>query len=357
MFFFGKDKKKPDKTPKWFMWLMGAFVVYALLTSLFTDKVPVARQEQEVAKITSDGKRINFTVVKGQSVGGPALPLYVTEIEQGRGTERASCWHSVGVRYRLYNGNHEKVGDTETAEEPERFTIGRGEVIPALERGVIGMRKGGSREITARPELGYGQNGFSHPVLRKGDFVGYILTLEELSRPDNLPHSDLGLRIYDDKVGDGLTAQCTDDVRVKLRGYDLKGRPLWGVRDFPAMIVRLGAGEAPYAVERALMGMKTGGKRTLVVPVGYMKPLFAEVDAAEDAGKDVAEDAIPAEAEADAAEEDATAAMARELAEDDRLAQQPPAAKYQWADLPIPQDEVIILEVELLPLEIELPDL
>lgn len=329
MFFFGKGrKKKPDKTPVWFMWLMGLFMAYALLTNLFTDKVGEAKQAQRENQSEAERDGLNFAVVRGLSAGAPALPLHARERKPGSG-DMTGCWYSVAVRYRLYNGEGLKIEDNTDAEEPLRFTIGKGEVIPALERGVLGMRRGGEREVTAQPSLAYAHEGFSHPRLGKADYVGYVLTLEEMERPVNLPFSDLGLRIYDDKEGDGPMAQCTDVVRIRLRGYDMHGKALLG--DFPVMLLRVGEGIAPYAVERAAIGMKVGGKRTVIVPPGYLKPLFGGEP-----------EPIP-DAEELAAE-----------AQEEMQEKAPDVPKNGWQDLPVPQDRVIILELELLPRHLQL---
>lgn len=346
MFFFGKNKKKPEKTPKWFMWLMGGFMAYAILTNLFTDNVQEARQEQTQTQMAQDGESVNFAVVKGLAAGGPALPLYARDVKVGKG-DMAGCWYDVAVRYRSYNDKGERVDDTTEAPEPERFTIGTADVIPGLERGVLGMRPGGTREITLRPSLAYGDTRFRHPVWRKGDYVGYVLTLESTERPENLPFSDLGLRIYDDEEGTGPIAQCTDDVRIKLRAYDITGRNLTDP-NLPAMIVRLGEGKVPYAIERMVMGMKQGGRRTAIVPPGYMQPLFAERHLAELRAEAAAENSEAVEsaeiqqAEGNAASEETAATVPDAL----------PIAEG-WEDVRLPQDATILLEVELLPLQIE----
>jgi len=68
---------------------------------------------------------------------------------------QAKCGDRVIVHYtgKLENGEvfaNSKVG------EPFEFTIGKGEVIPGFERGVIGMEVGETKTITVPPEEAYG---------------------------------------------------------------------------------------------------------------------------------------------------------------------------------------------------------
>jgi len=68
---------------------------------------------------------------------------------------QAKCGDRVTVHYigKLENGEvfaNSKVG------EPFEFTIGKGEVIPGFEKGVIGMELGETKTITIPPEEAYG---------------------------------------------------------------------------------------------------------------------------------------------------------------------------------------------------------
>jgi peptidylprolyl isomerase len=91
---------------------------------------------------------------------GPAPTTLVTkEIVKGTGAE-AKAGESVTVNYvgalyssgKVFNASWEK-------KEPFTFTLGAGQVIPGWDKGVVGMRVGGRRELIIPAELAYGKAG------------------------------------------------------------------------------------------------------------------------------------------------------------------------------------------------------
>jgi len=86
--------------------------------------------------------------------------VQITDTQEGVG-ETAQEGDTVAVRYvgKLENG---AVFDSSEAhgEAPFVFTIGAGQVIEGWERGVAGMKVGGTRTLVIPPELGYGEGGF-----------------------------------------------------------------------------------------------------------------------------------------------------------------------------------------------------
>lgn len=63
---------------------------------------------------------------------------------------------AVSYELRLQNGT---LADASPANQPFRFTVGSTEVVPGLSQGMLGMRRGETRQIEIPPSLGYGSKG------------------------------------------------------------------------------------------------------------------------------------------------------------------------------------------------------
>ena len=108
---------------------------------------------------------------------GPAPTKLVTkEIVKGTGAE-AKTGSAVAVNYvgALYKTG--KVFDASwKRNEPFTFTLGKGQVIPGWEQGVIGMKVGGRRELIIPSALGYGPKG-SPPSIPPNETLIFIVDL------------------------------------------------------------------------------------------------------------------------------------------------------------------------------------
>jgi FKBP-type peptidyl-prolyl cis-trans isomerase FkpA len=91
--------------------------------------------------------------------------LQKTDTKEGTGAE-ARKGMTVRVHYTgwLYNpsaADHKgtKFDSSVDRKEPFEFRLGAGEVITGWDEGVVGMKVGGSRQITIPPAMGYGARG------------------------------------------------------------------------------------------------------------------------------------------------------------------------------------------------------
>jgi peptidylprolyl isomerase len=109
-------------------------------------------------------------------MGPPPTRLVTRDLIRGVGSRAANgevlTVDYVGAFYK--NG---KVFDSSwRRHEPFVFPLGRGEVIQGWERGIIGMRVGGRRELVVPPSLAYGKRG-SRPTIPPRSTLVFIIDL------------------------------------------------------------------------------------------------------------------------------------------------------------------------------------
>jgi peptidylprolyl isomerase len=78
----------------------------------------------------------------------------------------------VGAFYR----NGKMFDSSWSRHEPFVFPLGRGEVIEGWERGLIGMRVGGRRELVVPASLAYGKKG-SPPTIPPNSTLVFVVDL------------------------------------------------------------------------------------------------------------------------------------------------------------------------------------
>ena len=88
--------------------------------------------------------------------GAPPTKLESADLITGTGAA-AAPGHSVTVQYVLATYSSGKVIQSSWTSQPFTFTLGAGQVIPGWDKGVVGMKVGGRRELIIPPSLGYGQ--------------------------------------------------------------------------------------------------------------------------------------------------------------------------------------------------------
>ena len=84
--------------------------------------------------------------------------LYVLDRRRGTGAA-ADSGHWVTVSYTGWLTDGKVIDDTRKAGKPRNVLLGHGQVIPAWEEGLRGMREGGRRILVVPPALGYGKAG------------------------------------------------------------------------------------------------------------------------------------------------------------------------------------------------------
>ena len=96
--------------------------------------------------------------------------LYVHDVVVGTGPVCDSM-ATAEVHYTGWLADGTKFDSSRDHGETFRFTVGIGQVIPAWDEGVRGMKVGGKRQLIAPPKLGYGDIGVPPDIPRMATLV------------------------------------------------------------------------------------------------------------------------------------------------------------------------------------------
>jgi peptidylprolyl isomerase len=112
--------------------------------------------ESTEASTTAKKTKPTITAPKG----APPKELEINDLEEGSGAT-AKSGDEVTVQYVGVNYKSGKEFDSSwSRNEPFTFGLGAGQLIPAWEQGIEGMKVGGRRELTVPPDLAYGKSGY-----------------------------------------------------------------------------------------------------------------------------------------------------------------------------------------------------
>ena len=176
------------------------------------------------------------------------------------------------------------------SEQPLEFTVGVGQVIEGWDKGLVGMKVGEVRELSVPSVMAYGDNSLEGiPPNSDLMFVVELVHAEKPLEADKFP-ADIeklkwrdmgrGLKVYDEKAGNGKQNVAGNVIKVHYTGWLLSGRKFGSSKDLgkPLEAV-MGAGKMIKGWETGLEGMREGGVRWLRVSpaMGYGATAFSMI--------------------------------------------------------------------------------
>jgi peptidylprolyl isomerase len=198
--------------------------------------------------------------------GQPPRKLIVRDLIKGSGVVPIKGGEvSVQNLHFEYKRGEEVQLDWSQAEEFS-YRFAAGEVLPAWDRGMKGMRVGGRRELIVPAKLAYG----NVPTIYLIDLLTAKPTLRgpepDIHVPAGAPPKSLVVRNL--RPGRGAGVQSGDEVTIQYVGAGFKtGKPFdtsWE-RGVPHSF-QVGSGNVLPGWERGVQGMKVGGRRELIIP-------------------------------------------------------------------------------------------
>ena len=133
---------------------------------------PIPAQDRSPAGTT--GTQPTVTVPSG----APPTELQCADLITGTGPAAANG-DSVTVQYVLATYSSGKVIQSSWNTQPFTFTLGQGQVIPGWDKGVVGMKVGGRRELIIPPSLGYGSQS-PGPGIAANDTLVFVIDLQKI---------------------------------------------------------------------------------------------------------------------------------------------------------------------------------
>jgi peptidylprolyl isomerase len=203
----------------------------------------------------------------------PVTKLEVKDMVVGTGRE-AKTGDTVMVEYIgwVYGKDRKDFFDrSANHERPFEFVLGKGQAVEGFDKGLLGMKAGGQRELIIPPDMAYGNKGALNGKIPPNAALRFEVELLEVST--TLPPTQVKrLKVEDLVVGTGAIAEPGKTLTVHYTGWLEDGTRFDSSHDSgkPIEFV-LGKGKVIAGWEQGLVGMKAGGKRKLTIPpdLGY----------------------------------------------------------------------------------------
>ena len=204
--------------------------------------------------------------------------LVITDLTEGTGAAAVTgdtvVVHYVGVR----SADGTEFDNSYDRGTPFPVTLGGGQVIKGWDEGLVGIKGGGRRQLDIPADLAYGDKPPSTDVIQPGDALSFVIdvvTIIPKVDPADAPvvsvpptPNQTTQTFTDLIVGDGAGIKPGQTVAVhllpsaqptasRLDSSWESGTPLTFVP---------GAGQLPPGLEKAVDGMKVGGRRQVDIP-------------------------------------------------------------------------------------------
>lgn len=269
--FFRKKRREKKPTPTWVAWLVIGVVVYAMFAS--QQKGSDVNVAVENATQNIDRQIAKFDDIKDKVMPSFVAATKIHDVKLGSGAP-AVCGQEVSIAYDSWLADDKPLADKTASDKPLSFTIGKAQVLPAFERGVIGMQTGGRRSIISPYDMTYGAKNFARDDVPPGSVVKFNVDL--LSISPTLPDiDDTAYRIVDVVTETGNMVFCGDSVKLHMTLWSVDGKKLYSTKDAGKSPITFTTGnsEVFLGLDLGVIGMVARSQRMLIVPPAFQKTM------------------------------------------------------------------------------------
>jgi peptidylprolyl isomerase len=204
--------------------------------------------------------------------------LVITDLTAGNGEAAVSgdtvVVHYVGVR----SADGAEFDNSYDRGSPFSVTIGIGQVIKGWDEGLVGIKPGGRRQLDIPADLAYGDSPPGTDVIQPGDALSFVIdAVAIIPKPNEADTPDISIAptpnqteqtFTDLIVGDGVGIEPGQTVAVQLLAFSAAdGKLLDSSWDAGTPLTFVpGDGQLPPGLEKAVEGMKVGGRRQVDIP-------------------------------------------------------------------------------------------
>jgi len=211
----------------------------------------------------SDAGSGQATQDSGKSAPG-LKDLKSEDVVVGNG-ETAEEGDTLFVQYtgKLANGTVFDSNDG-TDKPPFSFVLGEGQVIQGWDKGMLGMKGGGTRTLSIPAALAYGDS--AKPGIPAGSDLYFTVKLLAVVKKD---HPGAFKHHVDVKVGTGPEVKVGDTVTINYTIWLLNGKQLYSSQDDgkpETFKVGVNPPQVASGVDYVIRGMRKGGIREVTLP-------------------------------------------------------------------------------------------
>ena len=183
--------------------------------------------------------------------------LKIKDVKLGKGPAAAQ-YDIVSVHYTGTLTNGKKFDSSRDRNQPFQFVLGAGQVIKGWDKGVLGMRPGGKRQLTIPADMGYGAEGAGDDIPPNSTLL-FDIEVMDIHKPQ--------VKIL--KEGTGPGAKAGDTVALHYTGT-VNGKKFDSSYDGgQPMTIQLGRSRMIPGFTQGVFGLKKGEKRVITIPPAY----------------------------------------------------------------------------------------